>query len=146
MNTEMNTKLVPCTQLNCTNQTLAPEGTISRICKSCLDRVLGSEPIKLWVQQDDYESDSDDDSDDEEEEDKCICEVDDNGNKIGNEYCTEHDFCDICADREKCKFNGLAWLCADCQKEIDDEREKERNRNIDIFFRVGGIIKPETYS
>lgn len=67
----MNTKLVPCTQLNCTIKTLAPEGTISTICKSCLDRVLGSGTLNLWVQQDDYESDSDD-SDDDSDDDEII--------------------------------------------------------------------------
>lgn len=48
----MNTKLVPCTVLNCKNQTLASEGTISQICKDCLHRVLwkdSEEPPLIFV-------------------------------------------------------------------------------------------------
>jgi hypothetical protein len=61
------------------------------------------------------------DDDDLDEFDDCICEEDENGDTITNKDCPAHDCCKICSQGKKCKFNDMAWLCYDCQKQIDDE-------------------------
>jgi hypothetical protein len=58
---------------------------------------------------------------DDEDEDDCICEEDANGETIANKDCPAHNCCKVCSQSKKCKFNDMAWLCADCQKDIDDE-------------------------
>ena len=74
-----------------------------------------AEDYGLEEENDVSDSDSDDGFDD------CICEEDENGDTITNKDCPAHDCCKVCSQGKKCTFNDMAWLCADCQKEIDDE-------------------------
>ena len=55
----------------------------------------------------------------------CICVTDEDENVIANKNCNQHNCCKVCSKCVECKFNDVAWLCADCQKNIDDESEDE---------------------
>jgi len=59
------------------------------------------------------------------DDDDCICVTDEDGNVTANKNCNEHNCCKVCSKCVECKFNDVAWLCADCQKNIDYEPDEE---------------------
>jgi hypothetical protein len=64
------------------------------------------------------------------DDENCICVTDEDENVTANKNCKEHNCCKVCSKFVECKFNDVAWLCADCQKVIDDECDNNEEEEL----------------
>lgn len=80
--------------------------------------IIATKVDELWAECDARNEEADfliliNDEDSDTEDDDCICGEEPNKN------CDQHCCLQCC--EPKTKFNDVAWLCAPCQKKIDDE-------------------------